>query len=210
MNHFAHRIRLRPVFATITLFLLLFSLMPVVALTARAASIQTDTPFRPWSPPHDMSMTPGKAPAAILRVPEEFATIQAAVNAAKPYDLISIAPGVYHEAVSVRTAHLTLRGRDRNGVILDGNFALDDGVEVLANGVVIENMTARHFVGNGFYWTDVTVFAGVISQLTRMAITVCMLLARIPASLTMTWRLGNLTLASTLEAAILAMPSSRM
>src|SRR5437868_2001836 len=39
---------------------------------------------------------PGKAPVAILRVPEDYPTIQAAVKVAKPYDLISIAPGIYH------------------------------------------------------------------------------------------------------------------
>lgn len=47
-----------------------------------------------------------KAPPNILRVPEDFATIQAAVNAIKPGDMISIAPNIYHEAVEVRTPHL--------------------------------------------------------------------------------------------------------
>ena len=97
----------------------------------------------------------GKAPTAILRVPEDYPTIQAAVNAAKPYALISIAPGIYHEVVTVRTAHLTIRGRDRNGVILDGNFKLTNGFEVVADNVVLENMTARHFQANGFYWMGV-------------------------------------------------------
>src|SRR6266487_6452436 len=100
----------------------------------------------------------GKAPTAILRVPEDYPTIQAAVNAAKPYALISIAPGIYHEFVTVRTAHLTIRGRDRNGVILDGNFKLTNGFEVLADNVVLENMTARHFQANGFYWMGVKGF----------------------------------------------------
>src|SRR2546430_2412690 len=99
-----------------------------------------------------------KAPTAILRVPEDYPTIQAAVKAAKSYNLISIAPAIYHEAVTVRTAHLTIRGQDRNGVILDGNFKLGNGFEMLANDVVLENMTARHFVGNGFYWGGVKGF----------------------------------------------------
>ncbi|MGB8348122.1 MAG: PLD nuclease N-terminal domain-containing protein [Ktedonobacteraceae bacterium] len=106
-------------------------------------------------------------PAAILRVPAQYPTIQAAVKAAKPYDLIMIAPGVYHESVTVKTAHLTLRGADRNGVILDGGFELVDGVEALANDVVVENMTARHFVGNGFFWTGVSGYRG--SYLTAYA-----------------------------------------
>lgn len=106
-------------------------------------------------------------PTAVLRVPEDYPTITAAVKAAKSGALISIASGVYHEAVVVRTANLTIRGRDRNGVILEGDFKRDDGVEVLANNVVLENMTARHFQGNGFYWTGVNGYRG--SYLTAYA-----------------------------------------
>lgn len=106
-------------------------------------------------------------PAAILQVPAHYPTIQAAVKAAQPHDLIMIAPGVYHESVTVKTPHLALRGEDRNGVILDGAFKLVDGVEALANDVVIENMTARHFVGNGFFWSGVNGYRG--SYLTAYA-----------------------------------------
>ena len=109
---------------------------------------------------------------AILRVPEEFSTIQAAVNAAVPGDMVSIGTNTnpdraYHESVRVKTPNITIRGRDRNTVILDGQYKLDDGFEVLADNVVIENMTARHFVGNGFYWTGVTGYRG--SYLTAYA-----------------------------------------
>src|SRR6266487_1609468 len=94
-----------------------------------------------------------------------YCTIQAAVNAAVPGDLVSIGPsnnpdGTYHESVRVKTSGITIRGRDRNTVILDGQYKLDDGFEVLADNVVIENMTARHFEGNGFYWTGVTGYRG--------------------------------------------------
>jgi plastocyanin len=103
--------------------------------------------------------------AAILRVPEDYPSIQAAVNAAKAGDLVSIGPspeadGAYHESVTVKTPDITIRGRDRNTVILDGRYKLDDGFEVLANNVVIENITARHYTGNGFYWTGVTGYRG--------------------------------------------------
>ena len=115
------------------------------------------------------SSTPGAeqphAPLATLRVPEDYPTIQAAVNAARPGDLISIGPspnpdGTYHESVTVKTPDITIRGRDRNRVILDGQYTLDDGFEVVANNVVIENITARHYTGNGFYWTGVTGYRG--------------------------------------------------
>ncbi len=91
-----------------------------------------------------------------IRVPEDYPTIQEAVDAAYPEDLILIAPGIYHESVVVLTPRLTIRGLDRNRVILDGQFRMDNGFTVLgADGVVIENLTARHYTLNGFYWTGV-------------------------------------------------------
>ena len=80
----------------------------------------------------------------ILTVPDDFPTIQEAVDAAAPGDLILVKPGTYNEAVQVTTDDLTIRGLDRNKVVLDGNFELDNGIRVLgAKGVAVENMTAH-------------------------------------------------------------------
>ncbi len=89
----------------------------------------------------------------VLEVPLEFATIQDAVTAAAEGDLVLISPGTYHEAVDVVTHNLTIRGLDRDGVILDGELTLDNGIRVLgANGVAIENLTAINYTANGLYW----------------------------------------------------------
>jgi hypothetical protein len=97
----------------------------------------------------------------IRNVPDEYATIQAAVDAAEPGDLILIAPGTYHEAVQVGTDDLTIRGLDRNEVILDGNFELDNGIRILgAKHVAVENMTAMNYTKNGFFWTGVDGYRG--------------------------------------------------
>ena len=97
----------------------------------------------------------------VLEVPGEHPTIQAAVDAASPGDLVLISPGVYNEAVQVTTNDIVIRGLDRNTVILDGNFELDNGFRVVAaNGVAIENMTARNFTKNGFFWTGATGYRG--------------------------------------------------
>lgn len=96
------------------------------------------------------------APGATLRVPDDFDTIQAAVDAAEPGDTVLIGPGVYHEGIKVLTPYLTIRGTDRNAVILDGDYRLPNGVHVAeADGVVVENLTARHFLLNGVYWNGV-------------------------------------------------------
>ena len=96
-----------------------------------------------------------------INVPDDFPTIQEAVNSASPGDLILVGPGVYKEAVDVETPGLTIRGLDRNATILDGEFTRDNGVRILgADNVTVQNMTARNYTGNGFYWTGVEGYHG--------------------------------------------------
>lgn len=96
-----------------------------------------------------------------LAVPTGYKTIQKAVDAAKPGDLILVSPGIYHEAVNVTTDRLVIRGLDRNKTILEGDFTATNGIRVLgAKGVAIENMTARDYKSNGFFWTGVTGYRG--------------------------------------------------
>jgi plastocyanin len=107
-------------------------------------------------------------PGAIIRVPEDQATIQAAVDAAEPGDLVLIGPGTYHESVRVLTPYLIIRGTDRNRVILDGELMLANGIHVIeADGVVVENLTTRHYRVNGVYWSGVQGYRG--SYLTAYA-----------------------------------------
>jgi hypothetical protein len=89
-------------------------------------------------------------------VPSEYPTIQAAVDAARPGDLVRIAPGTYREEVVVPPAKrdLVLRGADRNRVVLDGgNGRRQEGIAVHASGVAIENLTVRG------YGSDAILFA---------------------------------------------------
>lgn len=105
---------------------------------------------------------PAREPTGVVRrVPQDYASIQAAVDAAGPGDLVLVGPGVYREQVTVTTPSLVIRGTDRNAVILEGEFQRANGVEVLAaDGVAVENMTARNYLLNGFYWTGVTGYRG--------------------------------------------------
>ncbi len=99
--------------------------------------------------------TDGAGPTSgTLRVPDDYDTIQDAVDAAEPGSLILIAPGTYNEAVDVTTDQLVIRGLDRNTVVLDGQFELENGVRVLeASGVVVENLTVRNYTRNGLFWS---------------------------------------------------------
>lgn len=96
----------------------------------------------------------------VRRVPSQYGTIQGAVDAAVPGDLVLIAPGIYREEVTVTTPSLVIRGVDRNATIVDGEFIRPNGFNVLADAVAIENITARHATLNGFFWTGVTGYRG--------------------------------------------------
>jgi hypothetical protein len=138
------------------------------------------------------------ASAQVLRVgsyngiPGQYSSIQAAVNAAQPGDTILVGPGDYKTtnssapsdasdtpaAVLITTPNITLRGMDRNGVIVDGTTpgspqcssgATDqnlgpggsglNGIMVWkANNVAVQNLTVCNFLagsgnaGNEIWW----------------------------------------------------------
>jgi hypothetical protein len=89
-------------------------------------------------------------------VPSEYSTIQAAVDAARPGDLVRIAPGVYREEVVVPAAKrdVVLRGTDRNRVVLDGgNGRRHEGIVVHGDGVAVENLTVRGYGSDAILFT---------------------------------------------------------
>jgi hypothetical protein len=138
-------------------------------------------------------LAPATAGARVLRVgayqgiPGQFNSIQTAVDAAKPRDWVLVGPGDYHEhgntpapetaGVLIATAHLHLRGMNRNRVVVDGtkrdaprcsNRRSDqrfhkggwNGVEAFkASDVTIQNLTVCNYLtskgggeGNEIWW----------------------------------------------------------
>ncbi len=96
-----------------------------------------------------------------LVVPDDgFPDIQTAVDAAEPGDLVLVRSGTYKEQVTVTTPGITIRGEDRNAVILDGEFILENGVFATADGVAVENLTTKNYLSNGVFWTGVTGYRG--------------------------------------------------
>jgi hypothetical protein len=97
-----------------------------------------------------------------LSVPDQYPTIEAAIAASQPSDVIFVGEGVYAGGIVVPEDKpgITIRGADRNAVIFDGQNRVDNAIEVEADGVTLENMTAHSYAQNGFYWEGADGFAG--------------------------------------------------
>lgn len=101
----------------------------------------------------------GGSQSEVLLVPEEYPTIQAAVDKARVGDLVLVSPGVYEESVKVDQEQIVIRGLDRNEVVIDGGDELINGFEISADSVAIENMTVKSFRQNGI------VFSGALREM---------------------------------------------
>lgn len=76
-------------------------------------------------------------------------SIQQMIDKANPGDMIVIQPGTYGGDIVITTKDLTVRGENRNTVIIDGRYKQDNGITVAADGVRIENLTVQAFKTNG-------------------------------------------------------------
>ncbi len=63
---------------------------------------------------------PVNVSAATITVPDDYPTIQQAVNAAAPNDTVFVRSGMYYEHVTIDKS-LTLQGENRDTTIIDGS-----------------------------------------------------------------------------------------
>ena len=87
-------------------------------------------------------------------MPDDAATLQLAIRESAPGDTIVLSAGTYPGGALVPPDKhdLTIRGEDRNTVVLDGANSRKNGIVVHADGVSILNLTAHDFTRNGLYW----------------------------------------------------------
>jgi parallel beta-helix repeat protein len=80
--------------------------------------------------------------SAVLRVPQDYPTIQAAVDAAKPGDTIEVSNGTYYEHVLVHQK-VTIIGENKTNTIVDG---MGNGTvfSIQTSGVSILQLTIRN------------------------------------------------------------------
>jgi hypothetical protein len=89
-----------------------------------------------------------------IDVPGDVPTLEQAIARAQPGDTIVLAAGTYPGGNVVPPAKhdITIRGADRNGVVLDGANRRRHGIVVHADGVSILDLSVHDFKLNGLYW----------------------------------------------------------
>ncbi|MFF2012317.1 nitrous oxide reductase family maturation protein NosD [Streptomyces sp. NPDC058195] len=92
----------------------------------------------------------------VLRVPQDFSSVQQAVDTAREGETVLIGPGVYRESVRVTKPRVVVRGTDRNKVVFDGGLRRANGITVTGAGSVVENLTVHSYLANGVLFTGVT------------------------------------------------------
>ncbi len=80
------------------------------------------------------------AQAATINVPTDQPTIQAAITAAGPGDIINVAPGTYTENLNIATG-LTINGAGAGITTINATAASTYGIYVQANNVTLQNFT---------------------------------------------------------------------
>src|SRR5262249_24745770 len=127
------------------LSLLILSLVSIVSRSGREASAQ------------DHAISPQ---ATVLKVPRDYATIQAAVNAASTAVTIKVDAGVYNENVVISTSALRLTGE---GAVIDGAGLTGTGILVLGTAAQqVADVEVSGFEVRGFQ-------RGIVSQFTTRA-----------------------------------------
>ncbi|MFF3929697.1 right-handed parallel beta-helix repeat-containing protein [Streptomyces hirsutus] len=119
-----------------------------------------------------MAATPSAARPTVHRV-QPGASIQKAVDAAKPGDTVVLSPGTYKESVDLTTSDVTLRGSGAHRTVLVPDTVLVPGTDaergacaeaghgicvtgtdkVPLRGVTVRSLTLRGFTGNGLWAT---------------------------------------------------------
>ena len=97
----------------------------------------------------------GHEPQSVVRVTndDELATAGSLIADG---GIIMIDEGTYHGTLEVSADDVTVRGADRNKVILDGELDASSGIVGTGKRFTVENLTVRNYLQNGVLVTGVT------------------------------------------------------
>jgi pectin methylesterase-like acyl-CoA thioesterase len=88
------------------------------------------------------NIKPAKAEPRNIVVPDDYPTIQEAINAASYGDTIFVKEGTYYEHITISKS-ISLVGEKRDTTVIDGN-GIGTVIQIIANNVSIINFTIRN------------------------------------------------------------------
>jgi hypothetical protein len=91
----------------------------------------------------------------VVRVPQDAPTLSEALESVAEGGLVLVDPGTYPEQVLVEVPGVTIRGTDRNDVVITGEGRRTSGIVVIADGVTVENLTVTSTTLYGVLFTGV-------------------------------------------------------
>lgn len=77
--------------------------------------------------------------AGIIRVPEDYTTIQAAIDHGQASDTVLISPGYYYETILIDHS-INITGSDLNSTIIYGITDIDPAISVTSNNIKLSNL----------------------------------------------------------------------
>jgi len=101
------------------------------------------------------------AGTCIIRVPNDFPTIQQAINAAQSGSIVLVNSGVYHENLLINKT-LTMLGIDQQNTVIEGSVNITEADNVVLNGFTMRNSS---FCGIDLYHSNCSVISGNVVTL---------------------------------------------
>jgi parallel beta-helix repeat protein len=115
--------------------------------------------------------------AETLKVPQQFANIQAAVNVAVAGDVVQVSKGVYNENLNVTTSGIALHGK--SGAVINGGY-IGDCIHIVASDVEVSGFTlANGGVGQVLLTADLLpqtgglYYKGPGAKLSKLVVNAC-------------------------------------
>ena len=103
--------------------------------------------------------------ASVIRVPHDYRTIQEAIDASSPGDIILVSSGTYYENIVIHKENLTIKGENPKTTIIDSR-GIGEVIYIVASNICIEGFTIQNGY-NGIYLdhtNNVSIINNIISD----------------------------------------------
>ena len=88
--------------------------------------------------------------ASIIKVSHDYRTIQEAIDASSPGDIILVSSGTYYENIVIHKENLTIKGENPKTTIIDSR-GIGEVIYIVATNIYIEGFTIQNGY-NVFIW----------------------------------------------------------